>query len=125
MSLIDIRHFFSPFTNKVHFWTIVLLGMLFVVFRLQGGGVFFLNSNSEKRDAVSTDYVDTLSPQKAVSKLGVKRVEENLPPKATINLNEDRKALEDVLLKKEKKTASAKKEKADSLEDLAKELGLQ
>ncbi len=39
MSLISIKNFISPFTNTVHLVTIILVTVLFVLFRLQGGGV--------------------------------------------------------------------------------------
>ena len=39
MSLISIKNFISPFTNTVHLVTIILITVLFALFRLQGGGV--------------------------------------------------------------------------------------
>jgi len=39
MSMVSIKNFISPFRNTVHTVTIVLVTILFALFRLQGGGV--------------------------------------------------------------------------------------
>jgi hypothetical protein len=39
MSMVSIKNFISPFTNTVHAVTIILVTVLFALFRLQGGGI--------------------------------------------------------------------------------------
>lgn len=46
MSLLSIKNFISPFTNTVHAVTIILVTVLFALFRLQGGG---MSANFSKR----------------------------------------------------------------------------
>jgi len=51
MSLISVKNFVSPFTNTTHVVTILLVTVLFALFRLQGGSVrvdFDANSRTNK-----------------------------------------------------------------------------
>lgn len=49
MSLISIRSFAAPFTNKVHLVTIIVVAMLFTVYRLSGGGAEIVNKSEVKK----------------------------------------------------------------------------
>lgn len=63
MSLISAKNFISPFTNTVHLVTIVLVTLLFALFRLQGGGVAISykdRSNAPLIERRPADQIDSL-----------------------------------------------------------------
>ena len=52
MSLISVRNFVAPLSNTTHIVTIILVTILFALFRLQGGSmrVDFAGENAKKRE---------------------------------------------------------------------------
>lgn len=52
MSLINLQNFVTPLTNKLHLGTILLVAVLFAVFRLAGGGWASMSTESSYEDQV-------------------------------------------------------------------------
>lgn len=46
MGLVQVKNFVVPFTNKVHLGTILLVALIFAVYRLSGGGAEIVHSSS-------------------------------------------------------------------------------
>ncbi len=64
MALISSRNLAAPLTNKIHITTIILVALLFAVFRLAGGGVDVKSSLKQKlKDEANT----ILSPIEAAN----------------------------------------------------------
>ncbi len=73
MSLISGKNLISPFTNKIHLVTIIIVSLAFGLFRLSGGGVFQQKKaspfgtapvvNTQTRSLLSTMNADeTMAP---------------------------------------------------------------
>lgn len=54
MSLLSVKNFVAPFTNSTHLVTIVLVTVLFALFRLQGGSVLISRDNDRQSESSNT-----------------------------------------------------------------------
>lgn len=134
MSLISVKNFVSPFTNTVHLVTIILVTILFAVFRLQGGGVKVSFSDSaepviESRTVGGANSLDTLIESEPPAQPVAKRPARTIPDSGSIQITSE----EDDLIKQmigrnpapaREVTRKPAARDSDSLGEIEKSLGM-
>jgi hypothetical protein len=147
MSLINVRNFITPFTNTTHLVTIILVTIVFALFRIQGGAVSIDFSQNRPTRATETapvnsiDNIDSLLDTKntnsgtafTINKPSSSIPNKRIPDKGKVTLEaDDVDLLNDMIGKEEKsKTRGSNttgnadsKQKSGGLDDIEKIVGL-
>lgn len=129
MSLISPKNFITPFTNAVNLATIIVIALLFGIYRYSGGGV----AMSSRKPAV-TNVRDASAKDSASNKVAVvekQNIVENTEPQALRpkQIPNNDSTIDDLLEKRNTKDSSTGNKNSNpsgsSLDDIAKQLGVE
>lgn len=129
MSLISPKNFIAPLTNAVNLATIIVVAILFGIYRLSGGGVSI--STRKPPSAITKEEISSRSAEKRLAETS-KAPEIKTNPKNQRDLREDT-PLRDLLEEDQESIGSLRdpakktpqKTGGSSLDDIAKQLGVE
>lgn len=124
MSLISPKNFVAPFFNAVNLATIIVVAVLFAIYRFSGGGVSISSRKNVAPVVREAAVVKNTEQEKPV------QVNNDQAHAVAVRPSSDDKTLGDLLDRDSKlpapsKPNSAQKPRSSSLDDIAKQLGVE
>ena len=116
MSLISPKNFTAPLSNVVSLATIIVVGLLILVYRWAGGELVFRNLEKAPEASYIGDRVSETYAE-------VEPVEKNKPAKVETSKRSAEELLDGLLVEEEEKVERNWGKEKSPLDDIAKQLG--
>ena len=129
MSLISPKNFIAPFTNVVNLATIIVVALLFLIYRLSGGGVAMSSRKAPPQTNREATVKEAPVNKVASAEKRQETQEAQAAPARSLHPSADNSAIDDLLDRKPsndyKKQNSPSNPGGSSLDDIAKQLGVE